>query len=130
MIKETVLGIGDTHVGANLLHALVLKIKAREDIAIAGGNGIQDTGGDLLPLPSDGGGLRVQPLVGNGVVRFEIDMLLADLDGSLDIAGNLPADNGAHEAHQALGLTKIAAADRLDHDQKAVVYPVVQVLRT
>ena len=67
-------------------------------------------------------------VVGEGHYGIEISLVAARLDAALDLHGYLPADDGAHVSHQALGFAQFALLNGLDDDQEDIVNPVVEIL--
>ena len=86
--------------------------------------------GELLIFLPDGGLFGIAPGVAHGESPIQIELLLAAEDVVLDLGGHLPADDGPHIAHQAIGFAQLSTLDGLRHDQERIVDPVVQILGT
>jgi hypothetical protein len=52
------------------------------------------------------------------------------LHGKADVLRNLATHDGTRKAQQALGISKFTSSDSLGHNQKTIMYPVVQILGT
>ena len=69
-------------------------------------------------------------VVGKGHSGIQIGLVAARLHVIVDLRGYVPADDGAHVTHQALGFAQLALLNGLDDDQEHIVHFVVEILRS
>ncbi|HTT66337.1 MAG TPA: hypothetical protein VMG35_31010 [Bryobacteraceae bacterium] len=127
-LEQPELGIGQPHLGADLVRRLFPEVKAYQNLAIPGSNTFQDSYGDLLIFLPDGGLFGIAAGVAHGEAPVEVKLLLAAEDVILDLRSYLPAHDGPDIAHQAVRLAQLSPLDGLRHDDESIVDPVIQIL--
>ena len=122
------MGFVEAHFFADLILGLFEEVEAGEDFAVAAGAVSQDIFHDLSILGADGDFFGADVAVGDFDGAIDVELIAAAHVVFFDETGDLAADDGADEAHEAFGVAEVAALDGLDDDDEGVVDAIIDIL--
>jgi hypothetical protein len=127
-LKQTELGIVETHFGADLLLGLFEEVEAGENFAVPAGTVTENLLHDPRVLGPDGGFLGADVAIGDADSAIDVELIAAPRVDFFDEIRDLAADDRADKPHQAFWFAKFTALNRLDHNDKCVMDAVVDIL--
>ena len=117
------------HLAADMLGGLLVKIEANQDFAFALAHRGENPKGDVAVLSPNDTTLGVGAAVEQRSAEIQLAPVAPLLSRRVDVAGDLPSDDGPDITHEAFRLAQVAILDRLSNDQEEIVNLIGEVLR-
>jgi hypothetical protein len=128
-LQQAELRFSQFHLSANHLLRFFAEIEANQNLAVATRKTFENAIGEVRFLTVHYGIFGISAEISDNSARLQFRHLIAIVNYSFDIRGNLTPHHGSDETHQAVRFAQFTAPDRLYNNYKTVVYFVVQVLR-